>query len=145
MNILGTSNALTSYLLSVAITDIDASDISWSNTEYEPSGKDAWLDVWFNPVGANSTTKHAVVGQQEVGFFQISVYVPLNDLTNNVVNYANRQLQIITDVLNAFAPNTLIEHDDVKVSITNSNITSPRKAGGWYVRDITINYIKLGE
>lgn len=145
MNIYGTSQALTTHLEAATIADIDSTDISWSNTTFDPTGKDAWLDVWFNPVDVSSTTKDVTVGQQETGFFQISVYVPSNDETNSTVNYASRQLKIINDVLTAFSENTQIEHDDVKVSINNSTITSPRTSGGWYVRDITINYIKIGE
>lgn len=146
MNIIGTNNALISHVLASTIADIDTStDISWSNTVYDPTGKDAWLDIWYNPVDFSSTTKSKTVGQTESGFLQVSVYVPSNDQTNDVVNYSIRQLQIINDVLTAFADNTLIEHDGVRVNITNSNITSPRTSGGWYVRDITINYIKFGE
>jgi hypothetical protein len=141
--IIDTSNALISHLLGLTITDITDNDIAFDNASFDPSGKDAWLDVAFIPADLNVDSKDTT-GKEETGIFQVSVYVPENDLTGGIRNYANRQLQIASEILDGFATNTEASYNGVTVSTLDSSIQPMRKSGGWSVRDISINYYRLG-
>jgi len=54
-------------------------------------------------------------------------------------------MKIMGEVLSGFATNTQASYNGTTVSILDSTVQPARKSGGWYVRDITINYYKLGE
>lgn len=138
-----TSNALISHLLSLTITDITDDDIAFDNAAFDPSGKDAWLDVAFIPADIDTQTKDSV-GMEELGIFQVSVYVPENDSTNDIRNFANRQLTIAGEIRRGFATNQKASYNSVTVSMMNSSIQPMRKSGGWAVRDISINYYRIG-
>ena len=140
--IIDTSNALISHLKSLAITDITAEDIAYDNVKFNPSGKDAWLDVAFIPADISIASKDTT-GKSEEGIFQVSVYIPANDGDGTL--YANRQLQIASEILSGFATNVDAVYNGVTVSILNSTLQPMRKSGGWCVRDISINYIRLGD
>ena len=143
-DILGTYDTLVSHLLSLTLTGITSSDIAWDNSDFDPSGKTAWLDTFYIPADIDITSK-GTAGAQQSGLFQVSVYVPANDSTGGVKQYARRQMQIMGEVLSGFATNTQTSYNSVTVSILDSTVQPARKSGGWYVRDITINYIRLGE
>ena len=143
-DILGTYDTLVSHLLSLTLTGITSSDIAWDNSDFNPAGKAAWLDTFYIPADIDITSK-GTAGAQQSGLFQVSVYVPANDSTGGVKQYARRQMQIMGEVLSGFATNTQTSYNSVTVSILDSTVQPARKSGGWYVRDITINYIRLGE
>ena len=54
-------------------------------------------------------------------------------------------MQIMGEVLSGFATNAQTSYNNVTVSILDSTVQPARKSGGWYVRDITINYTRLGD
>lgn len=143
-DILGTYDTLVNHLLSLTITDITSGDIAWDNSDFDPSGKTAWLDTFYIPADIDITSK-TTAGQEQSGLFQVSVYVPANDSTGGFKQYARRQMQIMGEVLSGFATNTQTSYNNVTVSILDSTVQPARKSGGWYVRDITINYIRLGD
>jgi hypothetical protein len=143
-DILGTYDTLVNHLLSLTLTGIATSDIAWDNSDFDPSGKTAWLDTFYIPADIDIASKGAA-GQEQSGLFQVSVYVPANDSTGGVKQYARRQMQIMGEVLAGFATNTEASYNSVTVSILDSTVQPARKSGGWYVRDITINYYRLGE
>ncbi len=143
-DILGTYDTLVNHLLSLSLTGISNDDIAWDNSDFDPSGKTAWLDTFYVPAVIDITSKTSA-GQLQSGFFQVSAYVPANDATGGVKQYARRQMQIMGEVLAGFATNTQTSYNNVTVSILDSNVQPARKSGGWYVRDITINYIRLGD
>lgn len=143
-DILTTYYGFVDHLTNATITDINIlSDVSWGNDNFNPTGKEAWLDVYYVPVGVGSTTKD-VAGSNQTGYLQISVNVPLVSETTSV-NYDIKQMQIINDIMTAFTDNSVVEYNGSKISVSNSSIQAARKSSGWYVRDITINYIKFGE
>lgn len=139
-----TYDALINHLLSATITDITADDIAFENMSFDPSGKTAWLDTFYLPADLSTTSK-TTTGQQESGILQVSVYVPQNDETGGSRQYAARLNQIASDVLTAFTTNTQTVYNDVTVSILDASLQPARKSGGWYVKDISINYIRIGE
>ncbi len=143
-DIIKTYDTLVNHLLSLSITDITVDDIAWDNSDFNPSAKDAWLDTFYIPADIDITSKD-IAGAQESGLFQVSVYVPANDSTGGAKQYARRQMKIMSEVLSGFATNTQTSYNGTTVSILDSAVQPARKSGGWYVRDITINYIKLGE
>ena len=142
-DIIQTYDTLVNHLLSLTLTDITSADIAWDNSDFDPSGKTAWLDTFYIPADIDIKSK-TTAGAQEDGLFQVSVYVPANDSAGGVRQYARRQMQIMSEVLSGFATNTQTSYNSVTVSMLDSTVQPARKSGGWYVRDITINYIKLG-
>ena len=141
----GTYYALTNHLVQQTITGIDNdNDIAWGNNKFDPSGKDVWLSADYFPANVGVASK-GTVGAEEDGFFQVSVYIKANDSEGVYVNYDIRQLTVMNEILTAFAENTQTSYNSVTVSILDSTAQPPRKSGGWHVRDITINYYKLGE
>lgn len=141
----GTYYALVNHLTQQSITGIDNNnDIAWGNNKFNPSGKVIWLSADYMPVGVGSTSKDAA-GAQEDGFFQVSVYIKANDNDGANAIYDIRQLTVMNEVLTAFAENVQTSYNGVTVSILSSDMQPPRKTGGWNVRDITINYLRLGE
>lgn len=140
--IIDTSKALIEHLKSLTITDITASDIAYDNASFNPAGKSAWLDVAYIPADIHIASKDTT-GKTEEGIFQVSVYIPENDGGGTL--YANRQLQIASEILDGFATNTVAVYNSATVSILNSTLQPMRKSGGWCVRDISINYIRLGD
>jgi hypothetical protein len=141
----GTYYALVNHLTQQSITGIDNNnDIAWGNNKFSPKGKDIWLSADYFPVGVGVTSKTAA-GAQEDGLFQVSVYIKANDNDGANVTYDIQQLTAMNEVLTAFAENVQTSYNSVTVSILNSELQPPRKTGGWNVRDITINYIRLGD
>jgi len=143
-DIIQTYDTLVNHLLSLTLTDITSADIAWDNSDFDPSGKTAWLDTFYIPADIGIASKDTV-GAEESGLFQVSVYVPANDSTGGARQYARRQMKIMSEVLSGFATNTQASYNGTTVSILGSTVQPARKSGGWYVRDITINYYKLGE
>ena len=144
INLNATNDVLTNLLLNATITGISEDDMAFDNVGFDPSGKSAWIDVNYIPADFSTASK-TTTGQQEVGIFQVSVNVPQCDTIGDVKQYASRQNQMVSDVLNAFATNTQAVYNGVTVSILDSGVQPARKSGGWYVRDISINYIRIGE
>lgn len=135
-------SALITRLTSATIAYIDQSDIAYDNNDFDPKGKDAWLATHFMPVERSTDTKDAT-GRVDTGIFQVDVYVPLNDATGGVKQYNLRALEIMEDVLDAFAQNTRLSFNTTTISITNSTFAAPLPSESWYQIPITINYTRI--
>ena len=135
-------SALIQRLESATIAYITADDIAYDNADFDPTNKDAWLATNFIPVERSTDTKGAV-GHVDTGLFQVDVFVPLNDATGNAKRYNLRALEIVNDILVAFADNTQLTFNSTKVSISGAEFAAPLVSESWYQVPITINYTRI--
>ena len=135
-------SALLQQLESATIAYITADDIAYDNADFNPEKKDAWLATNFIPVQRSTNSKDAV-GHVDTGFFQIDVFVPLNDATGDVKRYNLRALEIVNDILVAFADNTQLTFNATKVFISGSEFAAPLISESWYQIPVTINYKRI--
>lgn len=135
-------NALITRLTTATITYIGADDIAYDNADFDPTNKDAWLSTSFIPVVRATETKDTT-GNVDSGLFQVDVFVPLNDATGNTKRYNLRALEIVNDILVAFADNTKLNFGGAEVFIGGSEFTAPLTSESWYQVPITINYTRV--
>ena len=135
-------SALIQQLESATISYITADDIAYDNADFKYEGKDAWISTNFIPVQRATDSKDSV-GNVDTGFFQIDVFVPLNDATGSAKRYNLRALEIVNDILVAFADNTQLNFGDAKVRISNADFAAPLISESWYQIPITINYTRI--
>ena len=135
-------SALIQQLESASIAYITDDDVAKDNSEFDPSGKDAWLSTNFIPVQSATDSKDSV-GNVDTGFFQVDAFVPLNDATGSAKRYNLRALEIVNDILVAFADNTQLNFGDAKVRISNADFAAPLISESWYQIPITINYTRI--
>ena len=139
-NDLNISNAFQTALIAATIRNIDTSkDIARPNYIYNPTGKNAYLEPIFSPVESITDTKD-FTGLSETGFYQINIYIPLNDKTGGTVNYNKRLLEIKGDLKYTFRPNTILESGGLKVIIESITYTPPIPSDSWYQVAMTIYY-----
>ena len=135
-------SALIQQLESATIAYITADDIAYDNADFDPANKEAWLATNFIPVQGFTDSKDSV-GKVDTGIFQIDVFIPLNDATGNAKRYNLRALEIVNDILVAFADNTQLNFGDAKVRISNADFAAPLISESWYQIPITINYTRI--
>ena len=135
-------SALCQQLKDASIAYITADDIAYDNADFDPTSKDTWLATNFIPVERSTDTKGAV-GHVDTGLFQIDVFVPLNDATGNAKRYNLRALEIVNDILVAFADNTQLTFNGTKVYISGAEFAAPLEPESWYQIPITINYTRI--
>jgi hypothetical protein len=123
-----------------SLLDIDATDVSYGNMSYDPTGKDAWLAVYYIPAEVDSLAKDRF--DEEIGIFQISAYVPLNDTTGGTPRGMLRLNQLSQDILNVFYKNSVASANGIDVHIQESIIRPAESSESWMGRDISINYIR---
>ena len=135
-------SALIQQLKGASIAYITADDIAYDNADFDPTNKEAWLATNFIPVQRATDSKDST-GNVDTGLFQIDVFVPLNDATGNTTRYNLRALEIVNDILVAFADNTQITFNSTKVSISGAEFAAPLISESWYQIPITINYTRI--
>jgi len=134
MSYLKTRNALITKLLGATITNITSSDIAYDNRDFDPTGKNYWLSAYLIPSDSQPTGKLTIDPSTDTGFFQVSVYVKTG-------LYDVAQLEIIDSVLSEFTNSSVATYQDQDVCILNSTVNQGALSGGWWKRDITINYL----
>jgi len=134
MSYLKTRNALITKLLGATITNITTSDIAYDNRDFDPTGKNYWLSAYLVPADSQPLGKSIDDPNSDTGFFQVSVYVKTG-------NYDVAQLEIIDSVLSEFKNSSVATYQDQDVCILNSTVNQGALSGGWWKRDITINYL----
>jgi len=135
--------ALITRLTGWQISYIDPlSDIAYDNAVFDPANKEAWLATSFIPVDRATDTKDTT-GVIDTGLFQVDVFVPMNDQTGGAKQYNLRALEIMSDVLDAFAQNTQLAFGNAKVSISSSEFAEPQPSESWYQIPITINFKRI--
>lgn len=126
--------AIRNALLGQAITTLTplvGGNIVFENRDFDPTGLDAWCSTHFVPSTSESTGKSSASSDEQRGFFQISVYIKVNEST-----YDNSQLSIIDAVMQDFYFGVKIGVVDILEVTTNNGYQSE----SWFKRDITINY-----
>jgi len=136
-------SALITHLTSSTIRYIDmANDVSYDNADFDPKGKDAWLATNFIPVERTTDTKDTT-GRVDTGFFQVDVFVPLNDSTGGNKQYNLRALEMVSDIIDSFAENTKLSFGSAEVFINGSEFAAPLISESWYQIPVTINYTRI--
>lgn len=138
MSYLNTKKALLKKLIESSVISTD--NIAFENKNFDPNGKDIYIDVFFNPVTADMMGKTSASSDEQRGFMQISVFVKQNSNT-----YDYDQLSLIDQLISEFSYNSSTVYNNQKVDILNSTVNSGRVDGGWFIRDITINYLTFSE
>ncbi len=133
-------NRLTDAISNSEIANIGLSDVAYENMEYDPSGKDAWLSVYYMAASIDSLAKDRF--DEENGLFQISAYVPLNDMTGDVSRGALRLIQLTQDIQNVFYHNAVASANSENVYILDSTLTPAASSESWMSKTITINYVR---
>lgn len=119
-----------------------SADISWPNSVFDPSEKDAWLNV--NVFNADTSTEAKdVTGMIDTGFCQVDVFVPLNDKTGGIVQYNTRALQMVGDVKRTFLPTTRLSYGSVNLTVTETTDATPLISESWLQIPLTINYSRI--
>lgn len=141
---LNMSDAFIEKILALPIRHIDTSkDIAWPNSDFEPSGKDAYLEFVFVPVDTSTDTKD-FTGVRDSGFAQVSIFTKLNKGEGGEEKRFDKDLlQIRGDLKSAFKPNTALEYDGTKVFISDLSQTPPSPSESWYQSVLTINFYSI--
>lgn len=133
-------NKLTDAISNSEIANIDLTDVAFENMEYDPSGKDAWLSVYYIPATIDSLAKDRF--DEENGLFQITAYVPLNDKTGDISRGTLRLIQLTQDIQNIFYNNAIASANGENVYIQDSTLTPASSSESWMSKTITINYVR---
>ncbi len=136
MSQLDIKQAFLSHLLDNLPTGLTSSDVTFENKLVDHSGKDLWLAAFYIPATSQPLGKTSKDFNDDRGFYQVSVFVPLNS-----ENYDNVQLQAISEIESAFSYNTELVYNDTKVFITGSDTNAGVETDAWFQRDLTINFL----
>ena len=134
MSYYDTRQALLTTLLDAAI--VPDADIAFENDEFDPTGKDIWLAVYFLPVNSGIMGKTNESKSEQRGVFQISVFV-----RKNSDNYDSEQLLKIDSILSTFSYGTAALYSGQTVDILDAALTNGRYDNAWFVRDVSIDYL----
>jgi hypothetical protein len=80
--------------------------------------------------------------REEVGIFQISIYVQSNDKEGGSVKYGTRTNQITLDIESTFYANAVLTYNGISVTIQETTIQRGNDASGWYEQILSINYVR---
>ena len=136
MSQLDIKQAFLSYLLDNLPAGLTFEDVAFENKRFDPSGKDLWLAAFYIPATSQPLGKTSKDFNDDRGFYQVSVFVPLNN-----DNYDNKQLQAISEIESAFSYNTELVYNDTKVFITGTENNAGVESESWFQRDLTINFL----
>lgn len=138
---LNMSDAFVSRLVNSTIRHIDtATDIAWPNSDFDPSGKKAWLEYTFVSADTSTDSKDST-GIVDSGFAQITIFTKLNVSESGSVKMYDRDLlEIRGDLKEIFKPNTMMEYNGTKVFVDDLSPTPAIPSESWYQSVLTINY-----
>ena len=138
MSRLDTKQALIDRLLANLPTGITSTDVAKENQNpaFNPDGKELWLDTHYQEASSESTGQSNQNGNEQRGFFQIDVNVPLIDFFDD-----NKLLSIIDELSSIFSYGSTIVYNTQKVDILDSASPNGFENGAWYTRIISINYL----
>lgn len=141
---LNMSDAFIDKIMSSTIRHIDTdTDIAWPNSDFDPSGKNAYLEYTFVSVD-NSTDAKDYTGISDTGFAQISIFTKLNKGENGQNKRFDRDLlEIRGDLKAIFKPNTKLEYNGIEVFVSDLTQTPPIPSESWYQSALTINYFSV--
>ena len=136
MSYLDTKQALITQFLAASVTGLTADDIGYQNKFFDPSNKALWVSLHFIPATSQMMGKTTTDKNEDRGVFQVSVFVPLDN-----VEYDNVQLQAVDEVLTGFQYNTSTVYNGQQVDILESTVNQGRESESWFQRDVSINYL----
>lgn len=138
MSRLKTKQALLDHLLNNLPTGVSDGDVARENQKpsFDPSGKSLWLDTHWQEASNDTMGKTAASSDEQRGFFQIDVNVPLVDYYND-----NLLLSITDELASTFQYGTVVTYNGQSVDILNNDTSNASENGAWYRRFITINYL----
>lgn len=135
-------NALIQRLTTSSISYIGLDDIAYDNSDFDPSGKDAWISTNFIFVERSNSSK-TLLSAEDTGLFQVDAFVPINDETDNTKRYNKRAIEIVSDLLDAFPQFDTLSFNGTKVEIEESTFAAPLISESWYQIPVTINFRRL--
>ncbi len=127
-----TRGAFTQAMLE--INGVDPDDIAWENKDFDPPSG-VWYQTYFMPNTFDALGKSPSDKREDTGIYQISVM-----MENNSNSYDTPQLEAISSILDKFASGSTLTYNTVNVEIAGASVTPGRISGGYFARDITINY-----
>tara|TARA_R110001632_G_scaffold179011_1_gene298834 strand:+ start:403 stop:828 length:426 start_codon:yes stop_codon:yes gene_type:complete len=136
MSYFDTKRALINQLTNASITGITNDDIAFENKNFDPSNKSLWLACYFLPATSEMLGKSTASANQDLGIFQVSVFVSLNN-----ERYDDDQLIAIDSILSAFQYNSSTVYNNQKVDILESVSNAGSENESWFKRDVSINYL----
>lgn len=110
----------------------DGLKIAWPNTKFEPIQNEPYLKP--NLIPARSVTSNFDMGQQETGFYQISIYCPLNRGALTVMT-------IMDNLYDSFKSIQGLPIGDNTVIISNISQIQVTRQDAWLLGIIQVNYI----
>ena len=138
MSRLNTKQAFITHLLANLPTGVTADDVALenSNPSFDPKGKSLWLDTHYQEASNVPTGKTAASRDEQRGFFQIDINVPLVDHFND-----NKLLSIVDELATTFQYGLTIAYNTQNVDLLENDSPNAAENGAWYRRFITINYL----
>ena len=137
---MSTYETLENALSNTVITGITSNDIAYDNYDFNPEGKTAWLSAFYMPAITSTLSKNYT--REEIGIFQISIYVQSNDIESGTVKYGTRTNQITSDIEATFYANSILTYNNISVTIQETTIQRGNDANGWYEQILSINYVR---
>ena len=107
---------------------------AYENAGFKPDGLPEFFAQYFDPVDSISCGKTIASSDNETGIFRVSVFIP-----NNSATFDNRQLELIDSIKKVFYNGAVIDN----VNINEVTINSTTIDGGFFRRDVNINYFSF--
>lgn len=138
MSYYDTRQALIKKLTEATITGITSADISYENSDFNPTGKTKFIAAYFIPATSDTTGKELNAAQEQRGIFQVTVFVKLNSGESDTT-----QLQIVDDILSGFQYNDSTVYNTQTVLILESSVNNGSENESWFKRDVSIDYLTI--
>ena len=132
--------AFLTHLLSNLPTGMTSDDVAFEGKKPETAGKSAFIAAYFISNVSTPLGKTASDFDDDSGVLQVSAFVPIKKNSND-----NDLFRIISELRAAFRYNTEMVYNGQKVYVTSTSLNSATESGGFYKRDLTINYFTLSE
>lgn len=125
------------YLIHKALTQsyIDLAlgvSTAYENSNFNPEGLDQFIDISFLPASTDVISKDTL--DEEIGIYQISIYTRSGislktsyELADTIASYYSHGLKLTSGAQ--------------KVFIDRTSRSSGRNSDGWFIVDLSINYI----
>lgn len=119
-------------LLNALITEFTDVELLYENKNKIPTGKE-FIEAFFIP-STNMSQGKSVQNTQDEGVFQITVATSKGE-------YDTRQLTLVDRVQGVFGINTTLSYNGREVYITGYSVNAGRESGGFYKRDVSVEYL----
>lgn len=110
-----------------------ANKVAWENASFKPLPDEIWFEELFFPNISGQATLGTSGLQEDIGFYQINVRVPIGTGTIEADNYVDELTQI-------YKLGTTINKDGEEIYIENSTPAPGIKEDNWYVIPFTVNW-----